>query len=322
MDLVIVDYDCRKMPADQIRIWELLGLPEQSEMFFMEEAGWEEKHWIIPENFSDKINRCVFLTCFTGGVKKYHQDLFTNNPQILSWIISVLDVEHEGYKKQLLAQIDQAFRLSDAYYDVVFDSSDMLRETRKHCILPARTQKRCLVVSQKKELAERVRSVMEGYLESWEVVSTTVTSAEEYRFADAVIVAGEQVEDLAVPAPAAGLNRRYVWLNRRFLASEEYEELTDAAGEIMNGCGWNISDYRSCLYSSDFVYEKLYQDIMGGEIGYSALREHEDFVMWDAYGLPAVREDYTPEHIAVFLEQNCCFARLKERISMKSRRRI
>lgn len=321
MDLVIVDYDCRKITTDRARIKELLGLSEQSEAIFMEEAGWEKK-WEIPEDLGEEINRCVFLTCLTGGIKKYHQDLFTNNPRILSWIIAVLDVEHEGYKKQLITQIDQAFCSSDAYYDVVFDSSGTLQETGRHCTLPAKIKKRCLIVSRRQLLAEQARSVMEGYLESWETVSAAVTSAEEYRFADAVIVVGEKVEDLAVPAPVVGLSRCYVWLDRRFLAPREYEELTDAAGKIMNGCGWNISDYSSCLYGSDLGYEKLYQKIRNGEIGYSALREQEDFVMWDAYGLPAVRKDYTPERIAGFLEQNCCFVKLKDRISMKSGRRV
>lgn len=322
MDLLIIDYDCRWQPADGARIKELLGLPEEGEVFFMEEADWEENRWEIPGRIVENIDRCVLFTCFTGGVKKYHKDLFAHNPEILSWIISILDVEHESYKKQLLAGIDQAFRSSDAYYDVVFDSSGSLHETGKHCCMPVKTQKRCLIVSRSKALAEQVRTVMEKYLPLWETFSTTVTSTEEYRFADAVIVVGEKAEDLAVPAPVVGLNRRYVWLNRRFLAPGEYEELADVAGEIMNGCGWNISDYRRCLYCSDLMYEKLYQQIGNGEIGYSALREHEDFVMWDAYGLPAVREDYTPEHIAGFLEQNCCFGEIKKRIDRKSGRQV
>lgn len=313
MDFVIVDFGCQTLPADKACIKELLRLPKESEVLFMEESDWEENQWRIP---GDKnANRCVFLTCLTGGMKKYHRDMFLNNPQVLSWIIAVLDVEHESYKKQLLAQTDQAFYASDAYYDVVFDCSDTLQETGKLCALPAKTQKKCLIVSKEQTLAERVRDVMEGYLPLWETVSPIVTCAEDYRFADAVIVVGEKAEELAVSAPAVGLNRRYVWLNRRFLAPKEHAELLRTAGEIMNGCGWNIADYGRCLYSSDLEYEKLYWEIQNGEIGYSALREHEGFVMWDTYGLPSVRKDYTPERIDGFLKENCCFAKIKERIS-------
>jgi len=321
LDLVIVDFDCRMFQADQGRVRELLGLSGNSGIVFMEEAGLEEEQWEIWD-MAESVTRCVFLTCFSGGMKKYHRDVFVRHPQILSWIIAVLDVEHEGYKKQLLAQVDQAFGPSDAYYEVVFDSSDSLQETGKKCLLPAKTQKRCLVVSSQQTLAEQVRNIMGEYLPLWETFSPEITSAEAYQFADAVIVVGERPEELAVPAPMAGLNRRYVWLNRRFLSKMEYGELADAAGEIMNGCGWNIPDYRKCLYSSDLLYEKLYREIQDGKIEYSALKEHEDFVMWDGYGLPALRTDYTPERMARFMEDNCCFARIKERICMKSGRRI
>lgn len=314
MDFVIVDFDCQSLLTDKTQIKGLLGLQKENEVVFMEEADWEDNQWKIPDNDIKNVDRCVFLTCFTGGIKKYHRDVFANNPQVLSWIIAVLDVEHDSYKKQLLSQVDQAFYASDAYYDVVFDCSDKLQEAGKLCALPAKTHKKCLIISKEQTLAEKVKAVMEGYLSSWEVVSAIITSAEDYRFADAVVVVGDTAEDFDVPAPLVGLNRRYMWLNRSFITPKEYEELMQSVGEIMNNCGWNIADYRKCLYTSDFEYEKLYQKIQNGEIGYSALVEHEAFVMWDAYGLPAVRKDYVPERIADFLKENCCFAKIKERI--------
>lgn len=321
MDLVIADFDCQALTAGQERIRELLKLPE-AEVFFMEGGGLEERQWEMPESTAENIGRCIFLTGLTGGIKKYHRDLFANNPQILSWIIAVLDVEHESYKKQLLGQIDQAFCVLDVYYDVVFDSSDTLWNTQRRCTLPVKTCKRCLIVSKNLELAQQVRAVMEGYLPAWETVSPETVSAEAYRFADAVVVVGKEPEELGVPAPLAGLPRRFVWIDRGFLVPEEREGLTAEAKEIMNGCGWNIADYSQCLYSSDFLYESLYREIRDGKIGYSALVEHEDFVMWDVYGLPLVRKEYTQERIAGFLEKNCCFSRIAERISAKKRRRV
>lgn len=317
MDIVMVDYDCQMMFQDKARIRERLNLPKGTEIIFLKEAGGKGN----TRKFS-AADRCVFLTCFTGGIKKYHQDVFAGNPQILSWLIAVLDVEYENYKKQFLAQTDQAFYTSDAYYDVVFDCSDTLSETGKLCALPAKTQKRCLIVSGRQTLAEQVRSIMGNYLPSWETLSPEVRSAEDYRFADAVIVVGETAEDLAVPAPTVGLNRRYVWLDRRFLAAEEYEELTGTAGESMNECGWNIADYGKCLYTSDLGYEKLYQEILCGEIGYSALPEHEMFVMWDQYGLPEERKEYTQEHIDGFLKEHCCFENIARRIDNQHPREI
>lgn len=311
MDFVIVDFDCQSLFTEKARIRELLNLSEENEVFFMDEEGRGKRS-------SEKISRCIFLTCLTGGIKKYHQDMFAGSPQISSWIIAVLNVEHESYKKQFLAQIDQAFYSSDTYYDVVFDCSDMLSETAKLCALPAKTQKSCLIVSKEQALAKQVREVMEICLPSWEILSPVIKSAEDYRFADAVMVVGDKAKELAVPAPAVGLNRRYVWLNRLFLVPKEYEELTRAAGESMNSCGWNIADYNKCLYTSNLEYEKLYQEIQKGEIGYSALSEYEQFVMWDQYGLPAQRKEYTPERIAGFLKENCCFTGIAERISRHS----
>lgn len=322
MDLVIVDFDCHALAAQKERVGELLGLPGDAEVIFMEDADFQGNRWKIPESIAGNRDRCVFLTCLSGGIKKYHQDLFSGQPQILSWIIAVLDVEYDGYKKQFLGQIDQAFGESDAHYDVVFDCSGTLEETKKRCALPVKTRKSCLVVSKNRELAKQVRDVVEGYLPLWEVQAVWPVSEEQYRFADAVIAAGMEVTELAVPAPSVGVTRRFVWIERGFLDAEEREELTDEVGETMNGCGWNIPDYRSCLYCSELLYEKLHREIRDGEIGYSALAAHESFVMWDGYGLPMVREAYTADRIAGFLEENCCFTRIAGRINAKRGRQV
>lgn len=317
MDLVIVDFDCHALAAEKERVGELMGLSGDAEVIFMEEADFQEKQWKIPESIAENRDRCVFLTCLSGGIKKYHRELFSGQPQILSWIIAVLDVEHDGYKKQFLGQIDQAFSASDAYYDVVFDCSGTLEETKKRRALPAKTRKRCLVVSKNRDLANQVANVVEGYLPLWETQSVWLNWEEQYRLADAAIVVGRKAAELAVPAPLVGVARRFVWIDRGFLDAEEREELTDEAGEIMNGCGWNIPDYRKCLYCSELLYEKLYREIRDGEIGCSALAAHESFVMWDIYGLPMLREAYTEERIAGFLEENCCFARMAERMGTR-----
>ncbi len=322
MDLVIVDFDCHALEAEKERIRELMGLSGDAEVIFMEDTDFRGNQWKIPESIAGNRDRCVFLTCLSGGIKKYHQDLFSGQPQIFSWIIAVLDVEHDGYKKQFLGQIDQAFGASDAHYDVVFDCCRTLEETKKRCAIPVKTRKRGLVVSKNRDLAKQVRDVVEGYLPLWETQASWLTLEEQYRFADAVIVAGRKPEELAVVAPPVGVTRRFVWINRGFLAMEEREELTDEAGETMNACGWNIPDYRKCLYCSEFLYEKLYREIRDGEIGYSALAEHESFVMWDSYGLPMVRAAYTEERIAGFLEENCCFARIAGRINAKKGRQV
>lgn len=315
MDFIIIDFDCQILLADKTRIKELLGLSKTCEVVSMEENGWEADHWRISDEYAETINRCVFLTCFSGGIKKYHRELFANNPQITSWTVAVLDVEHGSYQKQYLSQIDQAFYALDTYYEVVFDCSETLQEVRKQCAFPAKTHKRCVIVSKNQVLAEKVRAVMEGYLPLWETAAIAVSTAEEYRFADAVMVVGEKAEDLAVLAPVTGLNRRYVWLDRSFPAGWEYDELAETAAEIMNGSGWNIADYTKCFYISNLEYEKFWQQIQSGVTGYSALKEHEEFVLWDVYGLPVVREDYTEENIESFLKENCCFAKIKERIS-------
>lgn len=327
MDLVIVDYDCQALMAGQECIRKLPGLSGDMEVVSMEEiamneAGRGEGQREMSEGAAGNIDRCIFFTGLTGGIKKYHRELFVNHPQILSWVIVILDVAHESYKKQLLGQVDQAFAEADAYYDVVFDSADTLQETKRRCALPVKTQKRCLIVSKNRMLAQQVRDVMEGYLPSWETVSPEVTSVEEYRFADAVIVVGKKTQELAVPAPLSGLNRRSVWLERGFLVLEEREELAAEVKGVMNGCGWNISDYSQCLCSSDFRYERFYREIRDGKIEYSALVEHEDFVMWDIYGLPLVRKEYTRERIEAFLCENCCFAKIAERISAKKGGRV
>lgn len=312
-DIIIIDYDCKTLSAERDKVRERLQLSGECSVFSMEEIYARDGQRQIADDGKEPA-RGVFLTCLSGGLKKYHKDFFTENPQISSWIITILDVEHESYRNQFRALIDQTFYHLEAYYDVVFDCQDTLADTAKACAFPMKTQKRCIVISRNQALAQRVSAVLAGYLPKWETASVEISAQEDYRFADAVLIAGEKPEELEVPAPMSGLNRRYVWLEGGFYTQEEYEELSELVGKSMNGCGWNIADYADCFYVSILIYEELYQALQKEKIGCSALRGHEKFVMWDEYGLPLTREEYTPERTEAFLKDNCRLDKIAERM--------
>lgn len=309
MNLIIVDYDC----AETVRRSEpAQKLPDSRLVYLSERSGSEAVTEAAGENGRARV---VLLTEMTAGLKSYHLELFRGSSGVSHWVVVILDLTRPAYKKQFIAQIDEAFAGTEAFYEVIFDDSGRLERTTKALSVPPKTDRRCVVVSasQNRPLIENAAKCLAGYLRGWKLGVPEKVSPEDYRYADAVLIAGEREADCAVAAPETGirLDRRLIWINQRFAAPHEKDEdfFLDLQSAV-NESGWNLAGCEKRTYFSDISYEEYYSRLLRGEISASALRENDDFVMWDCYGLPLLKDEYSDEKVSAFLKENTCFEKI------------
>ena len=254
----------------------------------------------------DDIKRCVFITHLSSGLMQYHHQFTDENKHIVSWIFSVYDVKNELYRKSYREQLDTLFFKKNASYDVFFDNSEEFFQTKKACLCPIKEKLMLCVFSKNNSLKEEVINVLQKYIPTWDIKS------EDNNGADAMIVVGENESDFDIEAPEKRPGRRFVWINKAYydFSDEGREYYLKTIEQMLLENNWGFCDFgQSCFYSSIWQ-EKMGYQYKTGEISEAGLRNEDNFVMWDEYGLPIPQEDYTDERITVFFEKNCCFYKI------------
>ena len=313
MDLLIVDYDCKLLIENngmEFRSQAIKVIYLDSELL--------SEDLTINNSIMREVTRCVILTRFSGGVKKYHWDIISKNSMVKHWIISIIDLDQDIYKEQFLKQVDTLLFGPVVFYEVIFDTAKNFMQTKRVLDKPMKMKKKCMVISKNVQLAKNAADIFKRYLKEWEIEIPQIKSSDDYQYADAVLIVGEKGSECAVIAPKVGVRKRKIWINRRFLNKDEKEEMFEQLEQHMNANGWNIADYSDKTYFSDLLYEDFREKLYRNEISYLSLCEQEDFVVWDKYGLPLIREGYTEETVTDFLEKQTCFSKIANDFQYKS----
>ena len=257
----------------------------------------------------DDIKRCIFITLLPSGIMQYHEDFIAANKHIMSWIISVCNVEHEPYRIQYKKQIEGLFYNIKTSYEIIFDISSSLRATMTACEKPIKEKLFFCIISGNKMISKAAESIFQMYLPTWEVKSASVN---EVQYADAVLIIGKDENDYNIPAPAKKMGWRFVWINEINATKEKKEDLLEKIDTMLSKCNWEFADFHNSVFLGDLQFEKLYYQFKNGETSDIMLKNDDSFVMWDEFGLPVLLKDYNNKNIKSFFEKNCCICKIAE----------
>ena len=297
MNVILVDSDCRKYFPQEDAIKNLLN-DSRCQIRYLEPL---QKPELEPGC------RCVLLTAMNGGLKKYHRDLMITNPQVRTWILSIVGVSLESEQSQLADHISSALSDSKAAYKILFEDAD-LKKTAAACAVPVKEKRMCLIVSANSEASRQCAEVMSSYLRGWDVVHRGAYGEELYQEADVIVAAGEKREDFFLPAPKYNMGRLYAWVRG---SDEEGSQLRSIVYDTLTERNWNLGSVKK-VYSSVLELEEYSRKLGSGEISPWELIHDENFVIWDEYGLPLSSSSYSADAIDEFLGRQCCFNRLTE----------
>lgn len=293
MNVILIDSDCKGLFADEAAVKARVrdetcrvrplagdGLPQL-------EAGC----------------RCVVVTALYSGVKQYHRELVMRSPQVRCWVFCVLGVAFKSERQQIAENLQSLLSPSAAPYCVVFDDAQTLAQTARLCRRPVKEKRCCLVASASAPVAQRCARALAPRLPDWDVTAAAETFEARYADADVILAAGACAADLALPAPQLGMGRLYAWLDA------DGPDDARAAYETLTGLGWNLPS-AAAVYTSSLMLEEYELRLAQGQLTPAALVNDEQFVLFDAYGLPLRAQEYTETQIRAFLDCRCCFGKL------------
>lgn len=297
MNVIIIDSDCKRYfpQADYIKM--LLKDP-QCIVYYLDPMQ--------PLQVEDNC-RCVLITAMSSGLNKYHRDWIIANPQVRRWLISIVNVSFKSEQEQLLDSIGTALAGTKISYNILFDDYTTLEKTVAICSTPVKEKKMCFIVSKNQVLANQFTEILAPYLKKWEIVHTSQNVEQFYQLADVIIVVGEKKEDFVLQPPKCNMGRLYAWIG--CMEQSASQQLCGMAYEILTENNWNLDSIRN-VYTSSLEFEKYYYKINREGMSVLELKNDEEFVIWDEYGLPLKNKDYSSELICLFLNNQCCFEKL------------
>ncbi len=300
MTAVIFDYGVSE--AIEKEFVSLSGLNDNDVQIYKVDLLVKDNNYILPK----MIKRCVFVTPLPSGFMQYHYRFVKENSHITSWIFSVYDVYNEPYRKSYKEQINVMFYKKNVSYDICFDESKDFYQTQKACLLPIKEKLQLSVFSKNISLSEDVCDVLQQFIPEWNVVQ----ARDADNTADAVVIVGENESDFDVDAPERLPSRRFVWINKAYydFSTADREKYLLNIQQKLTENKWDLADLNDVCYCSSIWQEKLGYQYQNGEISEVGLKNNDNFVMWDEYGLPST--EYTKEKLTVFFKKNCSFHKI------------
>lgn len=267
-------------------------------------------------SLSPNIKRCVFVTGFDSGVMGNHCKFVQENKNILSWIISVVDIQHENIKKQLLPQIDNLFFQTDVLYEILFDDGKTFEKTKEAYLKPLKEKKLFAVLSNNNEHAKEAADFIKSQLVDWDVVIENSGESENCSYANAVVIVGKNPEDFEVAALPKKIKNRFIWIyrDRCNSTSDELNDTSEQIELVLSEKQWGFSEDTKQIFVSQIRNERYFQKYSANDITCVGLKNDSNFVMWDIYGLPALPEDYTEEKVKSFFNENCKFSQVLNKL--------
>lgn len=294
MNVVFIDSDCRKYFEQEAALKQLLQDPQC------------QVHFWDPDNLPQVQERCrfVLISAMSSGVRNQHRELFRKYANAACWVITVLGVSLKGEQNQLMTSLDSVMAKCAVPYRVVFEAPDLAR-TAQLCAQPVSPNKICLIRSCDVQLAQQLGSTLAPRLDRWDIK----INEDCFDTANAIVLCGSSAEDYQIPAPEYGAARSCVWIR------QEYPGKKHIRREVcrrLEQSGWYVNPDTQ-VFESDLMVEDYAWQYEQGLIDCTTLANDEEFVLCDAYGLPLLNRDYTPEAVEKALEEFSCFGKMTER---------
>ena len=251
-----------------------------------------------------KRNRVYYILSLSSGGLEYQIELIKKNPGVSQWILLVDRAENAGiwqFEKQLkkLQTTIRVIRTADKTDEEVkgkINAVAVLRE-RYALICSARG------FTGKRTAAELLKHKCPDW--EFEICCSYEDFAEKCSQMGVVIIMGRSLRDFELKKPDGFDLSPIFFFNRcdeQLQNCLDSELLWSGIREILISCGWNLPEVYNDFYVGSALYEKWAMDVEENG-GAQSLALSDDFVMWDSYGLPLPRDQYTEANIRKFLSR-------------------
>lgn len=257
-----------------------------------------------------------FLSLISGGLK-YQTDFITQNRKVTQWV--------------LVAATDNSWAV-DGFLSTLAASNASIQAVIAGGKSPARLKKEiasmvrvhagtCLIYAKRDGVGKRTAAALlkEKICPQWtfqQCGGAEEDFRQECQGKSRVIIMGNSLQDFSLCRPEL-LKVNPIFLYHR--CDEEVqlclrpEHLWNEIRTVLAARDWMFPESYPDFYVGSALYESWAMEYERGDMGSLSLQDR--FVMWDRFGLPVAKEEYTEENVRSFLAQFNALRKLGSRLN-------
>lgn len=255
--------------------------------------------------------RCIYFIKMEDSGLKYQIDFIKNSDKVMQWLVVLVDAEYVSEHKKNVAVSN--FRTNIGKFDkdvsVICCTTEQMAE-RIDSELQTLNRKKSNVV-----LIASVNSFV-GRETTKQVLKCIYPNMlidaecdindfkEKNKYAKHIVIVGNEIKDFILPCPDDSLHRVTLLYNKVDEAPINlvyFQKTQRAVISEMNKNGWDLPLDFKRFFVGSMLYDVFYQNLQSGERTVDEFKMNTNYYMWDKYGLPCPKEQYTQDNISNFL---------------------
>ncbi len=315
MNLIIVDADC-KFSCTEEQIRSCFPSADLTVWYLDDLELMENEYDLCTVTGSDEpYAKVLLLTRLSHGIMGYHRKLVEKNSDIHCWVVTMPDCMTSAEKKQMETEINGIFYKKNTRYVVLSD--DMTTWERTSAVLQEKIPEKPQCAIFFNEETSVTRNIMEALKiekPDWEVLCNPENRDWVEKYADKILLFPGKQECFESLSGLNHTGRIYVWTEAKtgaFYLQEKAERIQEVM-EWLKSCNLSLIQAEEQVLYGLSELERFQAEIKAGKNSYMALKNNENFVMWDEYGLPLCDSQYDEENIKDFLDRQSVLKKLIE----------
>lgn len=260
-----------------------------------------------------------FLSLMSGGLK-YQTDFIAQNREVTQWVLVAATDNPwavDGFLSTLAA-VDAAIQAVTAGGKSV---TQLKREIASRARIHAKT---CLIYAKRAGVGKRTAAALlkEKLCPQWtfqQCDGSEENFRQECQEMNRVIIMGNSLQDFSLCRPEL-LNVNPIFLYHRCDEAVQLclrpEALWNEIRTVLAARDWMFPESYPDFYVGSALYESWAMECESGDMGSLSLQEC--FVMWDRFGLPVAKEEYTAERVRSFLAQFSALRKISSRLNNRN----
>lgn len=254
--------------------------------------------------------RCIYFIKMEDSGLKYQIDFIKNTNNVEQWLV-VLVVKNEvsEHKKNVATS---NFRTNIGKFNkdvsVICCTKEKINEQldSELQILNRKKSNIVLIASSSRFVGRKTTgSVLSDIYpnKSFEICESD-DFEEKSKYAKHIIIVGNEINDFMLPCPDDTLHRTTLLYNKVDEAPINlvyFKKMKTAVISEMNKNGWNLPIDFNKFFIGSMHYDIYFRKLQSGETDINEFIMKAGYYMWDKYGLPCSKEQYTEKNINNFL---------------------
>lgn len=257
--------------------------------------------------------RCIYFIKMEDSGLKYQIDFIKNTDKVMQWLVVLVDEKDVSEHKKNVAVSNFRTNIGkfDKDFSVICCTTEQMNEHIDSELQTLNRKKSNIVLIAsansfvgRKTTKQALECIYPNMLIDAKCDANDFE--EKSKYAKHIVIVGNEIRDFILPCPDDTLHRVTLLYNKADEAPINlvyFQKTQRAVISEMNKNGWDLPLDFKRFFIGSMLYDIFYQELQSKKDEWNVFKMNTNYYMWDKYGLPCPKEQYTQDNINSFLSE-------------------